>query len=98
MEANEKIIRVYELVKPVFNKMIAVEEEEVVSELESFFFFQNEKTAFMHMFGELTSDLAYYGWETMADADYYLEKYEWCFFKKEIHEFLDNLANSGMFD
>lgn len=97
MEANEKIIRVYELVKPVFNKMTALEEE-VACELESFFAFYNEKTAFAHMFGELTSDLSFYSWEVMPDADYYLEKYDWCFFKKEIHEFLDNMANSDMFD
>lgn len=97
MEANEKIIRVYELVTPVFNKMVTVEEE-VACEFESFFAFYNEKTAFAHMFGELTSDFNFYGWEVMPDADYYLEKYDWCFFKKEIHEFLDNLANSGMFD
>lgn len=97
MEANEKIIRVYELVKPVFNKMTVLEEE-VACELESFFAFYNEKTAFAHMFGELTSDLNFYSWEVMPDADYYLEKYDWCFFKKEIHEFLDNMANSGMFD
>lgn len=97
MEANEKIIRVYELVKPVFNKMIVLEEE-VACELESFFDFYNEKTAFAHMFGELTSDINFYGWEVMPDADYYLEKYDWCFFKKEIHEFLDNMANSDMFD
>lgn len=97
MEANEKIIRVYELVKPIFNKMVVLEEE-VACELESFFDFYNEKTAFAHMFGELTSDLNFYGWEVMPDADYYLEKYDWCFFKKEIHEFLDNMANSDMFD
>ena len=97
MEANEKIIRVYELVKPVFEKMVAVEEE-VGCDTSSIYDFQNERFAFMHMFGELTSDLAYYGWETMPDADYYLERYEWCFFKKEIHEFLDNLVLSDMFD
>ena len=94
---ESKIIRVYELVKPVFNKMVTVESE-VACEFESFFAFHNEKTAFEHMFGELTCDLNYYDWETLADTDYYLEKYDWCFFKKEIHEFLDNLANSGMFD
>lgn len=97
MEVNEKIIRVYELVKPIFKKM-AVLEEEVACELESFFDFYSEKTAFAHMFGELTSDLNFYGWEVMPDADYYLEKYDWCFFKKEIHEFLDNLVLSDMFD
>lgn len=97
MEANEKIIRVYGLVKPVFNKMVAVEEE-VGCDTSSIYDFQNERFAFMHMFGELTSDLNFYSWEVMPDADYYLEKYDWCFFKKEIHEFLDNMANSGMFD
>lgn len=97
MEANEKIIRVYELVKPVFEKMVAVEEE-VSCDTSSIYDFQNERFAFMHMFGELTSDLTYYAWEVMPDADYYLEKYDWCFFKKEIHEFLDNLVLSDMFD